>query len=103
MAPVTAFVVSHRGVLPVDIKGSHSEKSFGKKGLAPPRVCDASSPLRLPQWALTLLLHSPSQWMFASPWRPQLSSLLFQPRVRDFGGLFYCVPLGCAGVLLEAM
>lgn len=36
--------------------------------------------------------------MFGSPWRPQLSSLLFQSCVRDFGGLFYGVPL-CDAVL----
>lgn len=31
--------------------------------------------------------------MFGSPRRPQLSCQLFQSCVRDFGGLFYCVPL----------
>lgn len=92
MAPV-ALVVSHRGVLPVDIKGSHSQKSFWRKGLAPPSVCHASVLHRVLLEVLTLLLRSPSQWMFASPWRPQLSSLLFQPCVRDFGGLVYCVAL----------
>lgn len=103
MAPVATFVVSHRGVLPVHIKGSHSEWSFWKKG---PR---ASLGLpRLPpslNEALTLLLRSPSRRMFASPWRPGLSSPLLQPGVRDFGGLFYCAPFvrRCAGMLLEAV
>lgn len=68
-------------------------KELWRKGLAPPSCCHASVPLGLRQEVLTLLLHSPSQWMFASPWRLQLSSLLLQPCVRDFGGLFYCVPL----------
>lgn len=88
MASVTTIVVSHRGVLPDNIKGSHSEKRH-----APYLAPHASFPLSLLQQVLTLLLRSPSQCMFGSPWWPQLSSPPSQSCVHDFGGLFYCVPL----------
>lgn len=73
--PVSPLVVSHRGALPDNIKGSHSEKSFGQETIPHTslgRRCLLSFLCLC--YVLTLLLRSPSQCMFGSPWRPQLSS-----------------------------